>query len=76
MNGTPFSLATLRKPNGAAFVAIVLGEDAIDLKTAHAAYAKGRLTTNETMIGLLEGWDANFAVLQEIVAFLEKLKVI
>ncbi|MBV8513074.1 MAG: fumarylacetoacetate hydrolase family protein [Xanthobacteraceae bacterium] len=72
MNGTPFSLATLRKPNGAAFVAIVLGEDAIDLKTAHAAYAKGRLTTNETMIGLLEGWDANFAVLQEIVAFLEK----
>jgi 2,4-didehydro-3-deoxy-L-rhamnonate hydrolase len=72
LNGTPFKLATLRKPNGSAFVAIVLGEDAIDLKTAHTAYAKGRLSTGETMIGLLEDWDANFAVLQEIVAFIEK----
>ena len=72
MNGTPFKLATLRKPNGSAFVAIVLGEDAVDLKTAHAAYGKGRLSASETMIGLLEDWDANFAVLQEIVAFIEK----
>jgi 2-keto-4-pentenoate hydratase/2-oxohepta-3-ene-1,7-dioic acid hydratase in catechol pathway len=62
----------LRKPNGAAFVAIVLGEDAIDLKAAHAAHGKGRLTASETMIGLLEDWDANFATLQEIVAFIEK----
>jgi hypothetical protein len=31
----------LRKPNGTAFVALVLGEDAVDLKTAHAAYGKG-----------------------------------
>ena len=72
MNGTPFKLATLRKPNGSAFVAIVLGEDAVDLKTAHAAYGKGPLSTAETMIGLLEDWDANFAVLQEVVAFIEK----
>jgi 2,4-didehydro-3-deoxy-L-rhamnonate hydrolase len=72
LNGTAFKLATLRKPNGAAFVAIVLGDDAVDLKTAHAAYGKGRLSASETMIGLLEDWDANFAVLQEIVAFIEK----
>jgi 2,4-didehydro-3-deoxy-L-rhamnonate hydrolase len=72
LNGTPFKLATLRKPNGTAFVALVLGDDAVDLKTAHAAYAKGRLSASETMVGLLEDWDANFAVLQEIVAFIEK----
>lgn len=72
MNGTAFKLATLRKPNGAAFVAFVLGDDAVDLKTAHAAYGKGRLSAAETMIGLLEDWDANFAALQEIVAFIEK----
>ena len=72
MNGTPFNLATLRKPNGAAFIAIVLGENAIDLETAHAAHGKGHLTASDTMIGLLENWDANFAVLQEIVAFIEK----
>jgi 2,4-didehydro-3-deoxy-L-rhamnonate hydrolase len=72
LNGTAFKLATLRKPNGAAFVAIVLGDDAVDLKTAHAAYGKGRLSASETMIGLLEDWDATFSVLQEIVAFIEK----
>jgi hypothetical protein len=31
MNGTPFKLATLAKPGGSAFVAIVLGDDAVDL---------------------------------------------
>src|ERR1700760_4012435 len=72
VNGTVFKLATLRKPNGSSFVAIVLGEDAVDLKTAHAAYGKGRLSASESMMGLLEDWDANFAVLQEIVAFIEK----
>ena len=72
MNGTPFKLATLRRPGGDAFVAIVLGDDAIDLKAAHAAHGKGRLSAPGDMIGLLENWDANFAVLQEIVAALEK----
>ncbi len=72
MNGMLFKLATLRKLNGSAFVAIVLGDDAIDLKAAQAAYGKGRLSTTDSMIGLLENWDANFAVLQEIVAFIEK----
>ena len=72
MNGTPFKLATLRKPNGGAFVAIVLGDDAVDLKAAQAAYGKGRLSASDNMTGLLENWNANFAVLQEIVAFIEK----
>ncbi len=72
MNGTAFKLATLRRADGNAFVAIVLGEDAVDLKAAQAAYGKTRLSATEDMIGLLENWDANFAVLQEIVAALEK----
>jgi 2-keto-4-pentenoate hydratase/2-oxohepta-3-ene-1,7-dioic acid hydratase in catechol pathway len=72
MNGTAFKLATLRRADGNAFVAIVLGEDAVDLQAAQAAYGKGRLSATGDMIGLLEDWDANFAVLQEIVAFLEK----
>jgi 2,4-didehydro-3-deoxy-L-rhamnonate hydrolase len=53
-----------------------LGDDAIDLKSAHAAYRaaarKGELSTTDSVLGLLEDWDKNFAVLQEIVAFLEK----
>jgi 2,4-diketo-3-deoxy-L-fuconate hydrolase len=76
MNGTAFKLATLAKPDGNAFVAIVLGHDAIDLKAAHVAYRsssrRGELSATESMLGLLEYWDKNFAVLQEIVAFLEK----
>jgi 2-keto-4-pentenoate hydratase/2-oxohepta-3-ene-1,7-dioic acid hydratase in catechol pathway len=76
MNGSPFKLATLAKHDGNAFVAIVLGDDAIDLKLAYAAYhassGKGALTSTDSMQGLLESWDANFAVLQEIVARLEK----
>ena len=32
MNGTAFKLATLAKSGGNAFVAVVLGDDAIDLK--------------------------------------------
>ncbi len=32
----------------------------------------GALTTTESILGLLEDWEANFAVLQEIVAYLEK----
>jgi 2-keto-4-pentenoate hydratase/2-oxohepta-3-ene-1,7-dioic acid hydratase in catechol pathway len=76
MNGTAFKLATLAKSGGNTFVAVVLGDDAIDLKGAHAAYRaagrKSELSTSDTMLGLLEDWDKNFAVLQEIVAFLEK----
>jgi 2,4-didehydro-3-deoxy-L-rhamnonate hydrolase len=71
MNGTAFKLATLAKPDGNAFVAIVLGDTAIDLK-AHAASGRKEILSSDTLLGLLENWDANFAALQEIVAFLEK----
>jgi 2,4-didehydro-3-deoxy-L-rhamnonate hydrolase len=72
MNGTAFKLATLAKPDGNTFVAIVLGDDAVDLKAAHRAAARKESLASDTMLGLLENWDANFAVLQEIVMFLEK----
>jgi 2,4-diketo-3-deoxy-L-fuconate hydrolase len=70
MNGTPFKLGTFAKQGGAPFAAIVLGDKAFD--AAQAAHAKGRALGATTIDGLLENWDANFAALQEIVAFLEK----
>jgi 2-keto-4-pentenoate hydratase/2-oxohepta-3-ene-1,7-dioic acid hydratase in catechol pathway len=64
------------KPNGEPFAAIVLGEDIIDLTLAHEAYraSSGRsvLSPSDSILALLGNWDANFAALQEIVAFLEK----
>jgi 2,4-didehydro-3-deoxy-L-rhamnonate hydrolase len=55
---------------------LVLGDNAIDLKAAHAAYRaagrKGALSSDGSIDALLENWDANFAALQEIVAFIEK----
>jgi 2,4-didehydro-3-deoxy-L-rhamnonate hydrolase len=76
MNGTAFKLGTFAKPGGVPFVAIVLGDDAADLSLAHAAYRasprSGALSATDSILGLLESWDANFAVLQEIVAFLER----
>jgi 2-keto-4-pentenoate hydratase/2-oxohepta-3-ene-1,7-dioic acid hydratase in catechol pathway len=54
----------------------VLGESVIDLSKAHAAYGASRranaLSATDSILGLLENWEANFAALQEIVAFLEK----
>lgn len=76
MNGSVFKLGTFAKPGGVPFAAIVLGNDAVDLSLAHAAYrASSRgaaLSATDSILGLLEDWEANFAVLQEIVAFLEK----
>ncbi len=76
MNGSAFKLGMFAGPDKAKFAAIVLGDDAIDLKQAHDAYRaagrKGALGATHSIDGLLEDWDANFAVLQEIVAFLEK----
>jgi len=76
MNGSPFKLGTFAKQGGSPFVAIVLGDDAIELATAHAAYRSagraGALSSTGSIFGLLENWDANFAVLQEIVAYLDK----
>jgi len=76
MNGSAFKLGAFAKPNGAPFAAIVLGDDAVDLTQAHEAYrasaGRGALSATDSIDGLLQDWDANFAVLQEIVAFLEK----
>jgi 2,4-didehydro-3-deoxy-L-rhamnonate hydrolase len=75
MNGTAFKLGTFAKQNGAPFAAIVLGDDAIELAQAQTAYrgsGRGSLSATGSIDGLLDSWDSNFAVLQEIVAFLEK----
>ena len=72
MNGTPFKLGTFAKQDGGAFAAVVLGDDAIALAAATAAARKGELGSTASIDGLLANWDANFSILQEIVAFLEK----
>src|ERR1700722_6340709 len=68
MNGTPFKLGTFAKQGGAAFAAVVLDDDVVDLKSARG----GKLSATDSIDGLLDNWDANFAALQEIVAALEK----
>jgi 2-keto-4-pentenoate hydratase/2-oxohepta-3-ene-1,7-dioic acid hydratase in catechol pathway len=76
MNGTPFKLGTFAKPGGVPFVGIVLEDDLIELSHAQNAYRaaerSGTLSDTASLRGLLESWDANFAVLQEIAAFLQK----
>ena len=70
MNGTPFKLGTFAKQGGGAFAAIVLGDDdVINLKAAPNAAA---LSSTDSIDGLLEDWDANFAVLQRISDALQK----
>ncbi len=78
MNGTEFKLATYAGNPGGRFAAIVLGDTAINIATAYPAYRDspcgkaGPLTATDSILGLLEGWDRNFPVLQEIVAFIEQ----
>ncbi|MGH6676559.1 MAG: fumarylacetoacetate hydrolase family protein [Xanthobacteraceae bacterium] len=76
MNGTPFKLGTFAKAGGAPFAAIVLGDDVIALAAAQATYRAapraGILSSTESVQALLENWDANFAVLQEVVAYIER----
>ncbi len=78
MNGTPFKLATIARVNTSTkpFAALVLGDEAIDLSAVHTAYRAARggptLSATDCILDLLEDWDANFAVLQEMVAFIKK----
>ena len=75
MNGTPFKLGTFAKAGSKPFAAIVLDDDVVDLAQAQKAYsASGRksLSATGSLQDLLEDWDANFATLQEIAAFLAK----
>jgi 2,4-diketo-3-deoxy-L-fuconate hydrolase len=76
MNGRAFKLGTFAKPDGKPFTAIVLDDTAVDLAQAVTAAGK-KLSTesgtpNPSIQDLLGSWDANFATLQEIVAFLDK----
>ena len=78
MNGTPFKLATIARVNTGTkpFAALVLGDEAIDLSAVHTVYRAARggptLIATDSILDLLDDWDANFAVLQEMVAFIEK----
>jgi len=78
MNGTPFKLATYAATGGGSFAAIVLGDAAVGIAAAYRAFRDspaGRahgLGATEGLYELLQDWDANFPVLQEMVAFIEK----
>ncbi|MDE0060217.1 MAG: fumarylacetoacetate hydrolase family protein [Defluviicoccus sp.] len=78
MDGTQFSLATYSGGPAGPFAAIVLGETAFSVAGVYPAYrdsARGRagpLTATGGIRDMLEGWDHNFPVLQEIVAFIEE----
>ena len=78
MNGSQFSLATFSGGPAGPFAAIVLGETAFSIAGIYPAYrdsARGKagpLTATAGIQEMLEGWDHNFPVLQEIVAFIEE----
>ena len=72
MNGRAFKLGTFAKAGGTPFAAIVLDDTAIELAQAAKASGKSGLSTTASIQGLLDAWDKNFSVLQEIVAFLDK----
>src|SRR4051794_33669675 len=77
MNGTPFRLATIaRAGTPKPVAALVVGDQTIELPALNEAYRKQRggasLRAPDSILALLEEWDANFARLQEIVAFVEK----
>ncbi|HEY3919870.1 MAG TPA: fumarylacetoacetate hydrolase family protein [Stellaceae bacterium] len=78
MNGTAFRLATYAGNPGGRFAAIVLGDTALDIGVVYPAYRAsprgkaGPLTATDSLQDLLEAWDHNFPVLQEIVAFIEQ----
>ncbi len=77
MNGTKFKLG-MYAGIGGHFAAIVLGDTAINIATAYSAYrdsprgAAGPLTATDSLTNMMEGWDRNFPVLQEMVAFIEQ----
>jgi 2,4-didehydro-3-deoxy-L-rhamnonate hydrolase len=76
MNGRAFKLGTFARPNGNPFAAIVLGDEVVELTRAYEIYRasarRNALTSTNRILDLLQNWDANFPVLQEIVAFLDK----
>ncbi|HJU18238.1 MAG TPA: fumarylacetoacetate hydrolase family protein [Stellaceae bacterium] len=72
MNGTPFKLGTFATTGGGTVAGVVLGDDVFGIAaTADAFGGRGRLS-GDSLDALLPDWERNFAVLQEIVAFIEK----
>ncbi|HEY7245979.1 MAG TPA: fumarylacetoacetate hydrolase family protein [Xanthobacteraceae bacterium] len=76
MNGSAFKLGTFARPGGEPFAAIVLEDRVVELARAHELYSatarRNALSGTESILGLLQSWETNFPVLQELVAFLEK----
>ena len=78
MAGTEFKLGTFAAPGGVRVAAIVLGDDAFGIAATHDAFrdtpagSRGALGATDSLFALLQDWDANFAVLQAMVAFIEK----
>jgi len=68
MNGKAFKLGVFAKPDGKVFAFIVIDDDAIEIASVRA----GTAGVAGGIDALLDDWDANFAKLQESVAWLEK----
>jgi 2,4-didehydro-3-deoxy-L-rhamnonate hydrolase len=70
----PFKLATVSSGGSPPYVALVLGERAVALNPALQRFAASGRTRRRlavaSMLDLLADWDANFDLLQELVAFL------
>ena len=70
-----FSLGTFRLADRKPFVALVVGETAIELASLHERYmgsaraGAGRLETCASLLEILEDWDRHFAVLQAMHDF-------
>ena len=68
MNGKAFKLGVFAKPDGKVFAFIVIDDDAIEIASVRA----GTSGVAGSIDPLLDDWDANFAKLQEAVAWMEK----
>jgi 2,4-didehydro-3-deoxy-L-rhamnonate hydrolase len=77
MTAGSFMLGTFCSAQQPAFPALVIGERAVALAAAHAAYrdsprrGAGALLSTESVLGLLEHWQENFPVLQAIAEWLQ-----
>jgi 2,4-didehydro-3-deoxy-L-rhamnonate hydrolase len=70
----PFKLATVSSGGSPPYVALVLGERAVALNPALRRFADSGRTRRRlavvSMLDLLADWEANFALLQELEAFI------
>jgi 2,4-didehydro-3-deoxy-L-rhamnonate hydrolase len=71
-----FALATVSAAGSPPFIVMVFGMKAVSLPAAYTAYRAsasrhGTLTTVESVLGLLQEWEANFETLREIGRWIE-----